>query len=203
MTTYTYINSPSGDNITVPNVLLANDILQSPSGTFDAVLQGDGNFVTFYGPNPFSVVLWSAGHSYPNSGPWGLLYQEAGPPNIPPRIFAYGPSADNGKTAPYTLISGYLNYNAPSSFLQLNDNGTLSVYPGQNGVASGSALATIRPAAATSSSDSTPARAIWWTCRVMGRARCRTTSPAPRSRTAAPRSRFRTTPASPSPGSPA
>ena len=142
MATYTYINSPPGDNITVPSGLVANDILQSPSGTFNAVLQGDGNFVTFYGPNPFTKVLWSAGHSYPNSGPWALIYQEAGPPVVPARIFAYGPSADNGKTAPYTLISGYLNYNAPSSFLQLNDNGTLSVYPGTNGVAGGSALAT-------------------------------------------------------------
>lgn len=131
---YTFFGGPAG--------FVPGDVLVSPSGTFNGRLQSDGNFVVDYGPIPSGVGLWAAGHSYPNTGPWQLWYYIAEPPvSQPPGNVIVFPTPNSGVSEPYDLIK-QTNYAGPS-FLQLNNNGTLSIYPGTNGVASGSALTTI------------------------------------------------------------
>ena len=135
-TAYPYVNSPSGvaNNVQADTGFINTNWLVSPSGTFNGRLQTDGNFIVSYGPNPNTSLLWASGYSRPGGAYYGLGYIRSGSVNdyYVYQTSQYGPY--------YDLIKG----SGPTpSFVQLNDNGTLSIYPGMNGVASGSALATI------------------------------------------------------------
>jgi hypothetical protein len=140
-TIFRSIDSPSGapDGKLVPTGFSADDILLSPSGVFNGVLQGDGNFVVFYGPDPNSKVLWSTGRSRPG-GPYSIYYGRVLGPNSTSAII-YDVFQNPGGEY-YRLFDPYPAPNGPT-FLRLNDNGTLSLYPGTKGVAAGPAVATI------------------------------------------------------------
>ncbi len=135
MATDTYINSVAGpDNVEAPAGFGPGDVLVSPSGTFNGRLQADGNFIVSYGPNPNTSLLWAANYSNPSAGPYALYYVFG---NGVPFYFPW-----NGVgQAPYVLLNTFPTSGTKPTFLQLNDNGTLSLYPGTNGVATGSARA--------------------------------------------------------------
>jgi hypothetical protein len=141
-TTVTYINSPiSKSGEFVPTGFQQNDILASPAGVFNGVVQNDGNFTVFYGPPQSQApVLWSCCRSNPGGGPYKLVYSF----NSAIPIVYYG-VASASSSSTYGLIAAQTP--PAQNFLALNDNGTLSIYSGANGRATGAALATIGKAA--------------------------------------------------------
>ncbi len=148
MTTFTFINgAPVDFSGSFPTGFVENDILLSPSGLFSGLLQGDGNFVVFYGPKPYASgtkVLWSSGQSNPGGGPFSLSWLGGPGTGGQPTVSSYYVQGirNNVNSFYYTLINSYPS-TPESTFLQLNDNGSLSMYRGTSGVATGSAVKTI------------------------------------------------------------
>lgn len=140
-----YVNSSAAVNGQFDATsFVQDDYLGSPSGLYAGRLQSDGNFVVSYGTTPNTSLLWAAGYSNPNNGPYGISVYRGNTLTNPDSLTSYAVFSPTGQF--YQLV-GSNYWNAPS-FIQLNDNGTLSMYPGTNGVATGSAITTIATPAA-------------------------------------------------------
>ncbi len=146
--TYTYVpyvNSSAAVNGQFdPTGFVQGDYLGSPSGLYAGRLQSDGNFVVSYGTTPNTSLLWAAGYSNPSNGPYGISVYRGNSLTTPDSLTSY---AIFNPTSQFYQLVGSNYYNAPT-FIQLNDNGTLSIYPGTNGVATGNAITTIATPAA-------------------------------------------------------
>lgn len=143
MTVYTFINAPpNGGNTLVPTGFNQNDILRSPSGTYNGVLGANGDFTVSFGPDKNTgPVSWTAQKTVSGGPPYSIGYLlKALPPDFTLVSPNYSVSNSNGSSE-YSLIG--VSPGPKNNFLQLNDNGTLSLYPGKSGVATGAALKTI------------------------------------------------------------
>jgi hypothetical protein len=143
-TNVTYINSsPAVDGQQVPTGFVQGDVLVNPDGLFNGVLQGDGNFVVHYGTNPDQPVDWASGHGNGSAGaPYGLGTYRGNTKLFGTSLTSFYVYQNNNPASSSYELEGSNYYNAPT-FLSLNDNGTLSIYPGTNGVATGAAITTI------------------------------------------------------------
>lgn len=142
-----YVNSSAAVNgQLVPTGFVENDVLVNPSGLFNGRLQGDGNFVVSYGTSPNPDVDWSAGFSM--GGTFGLSNYRGNTKLFGTSLTSYVVYKDDNPTTPYYELVGSNYYNGPT-FISINDNGTLSMYPGTNGVATGGAITTIATPNAT------------------------------------------------------
>jgi len=147
-TTENFINGSSSVNgQLVATGFLQNDVLVNPDGLFNGRLQGDGNFVVSYGTAPNTSLDWSAGHSNPGGGPYGLSSYRGSSKLFGTSLTSYV-IYNNSPTNSFYELAGSNYYNAPT-FLSLNDNGTLSIYPGTDGKATGGAITTIASPDAT------------------------------------------------------
>jgi hypothetical protein len=150
MTGYTYLDNTGNPQPTV-TVLNQGDYLVSPSGTYNAVLTNSGTFVVSYGDKPnVYPSTWAVNPNWGGfqvNGPWTIQ-------NVPNftnnQYYLYGThNSNNGWQWP--IIAAENDTNTRPDFMQLNDDGTLSIYPGNNGMKTGPAIfATVAPGYAVS-----------------------------------------------------
>jgi hypothetical protein len=150
MAGYTYLDNTGNPQPTV-TALNQGDYLVSPSGTYNAVLTNSGKFVVSYGDKPnVYPSTWAVNPNWGGfqvSGPWTIQ-------NVPnftnSQYYLYGThNSNNGWQWP--IIAAENDTNTRPDFMQLNDDGTLSIYPGNNGMKTGPAIfATVAPGYAVS-----------------------------------------------------
>ena len=153
-TNVNFINgSPAVDSQKVATGFVQGDVMVNPDGLFNGLLQNDGNFVVSYGTYPYtsplgSGILWASGHNNCCLGPYGLGSYRSNDKLNGTSVTSFYVYQNNNPTTSLFELEGSNFYNGPS-FLSLNDYGTLSIYPGTNGVATGGAITTIATPAAT------------------------------------------------------
>jgi hypothetical protein len=132
------------DNVHNPQptvtVMDQGDYLVSPSGVYNAVLNSNGSFAVSYGSRPNTQpTLWSVSgvHGSDYVAPWTIQ-------NVPQwsqseyYIFAHWNGSGGTPNGTNVPTDGYIvaqdNSATAPDFMQLNDNGTVSIYQGNNGV---------------------------------------------------------------------
>ena len=133
MAGYTYLDN-TGNPQAMVTVLNQGDYLVSPSGTYNAVLTSNGTFVVSYGDKP--NVYPSTWAVNPN---WGG-YQQTGPytiQNVPQfsnsQYYLYA-THNSLYGQQWPIIAAENDTNTRPDFMQVNDDGTLSIYQGNNGI---------------------------------------------------------------------
>jgi PEP-CTERM motif-containing protein len=140
-----YVNGSSDADLNqglVPTGFVQGGVMISPDGLFSAQLQNDGNFVVHYGSSIGGAIDWASGNNNCCLGPYGLSSYRGDTKLFNTSNTSFVVYKQNNPTTPLFELAGANGYTG-ASFLQLNDTGTLSIYPGTNGVATGSAQTTI------------------------------------------------------------
>jgi MYXO-CTERM domain-containing protein len=133
MTGYTYLDNTGNPQATV-TVLHENDYLISPSGVYNGVLTSNGTFVVSYGNKPdLYQSTWAVNPnwgSYQHSGPYTI---QTVPQFINSQYYLYA-THNSSYGWQWPIIAAENDTNTGPDFMQLNDDGTLSIYQGNNGI---------------------------------------------------------------------
>jgi hypothetical protein len=142
MTELKYLDNVHNPQPTV-TVMGQGDYLVSQSGTYNAVLNSNGAFLISYGSQPNTLPsTWSVNaNAGAPSGTWVAPFTIQ---NVPQwtnsQYYIFGTWEGGGGTpnGTHTVTNGYIvagpDYSTVPDFMQLNDDGTVSIYQGNNGV---------------------------------------------------------------------